>query len=359
VRLVGRLRLVVVLAVALTLASCTSPSEPATATNPVLFYARGGSLYVSDLNGAPPRRLTDGPGDTQPAPSPDGKRVAFVRRPVPDEPGGELWVLDLDSGASRRLVDPAALVPRFDADRPGVEYPRWSPTGERIAFLKATFGGGGFLLTAAADSGMVLAPDKPLFADPDYAWSPDGSRIAWSGGRSDVRPVDVAVLTVGGSSNAVATDTNAVSVSFDTDGRSVLFANGDATGSAATSIPFALRDGGIYAVDPGASPAPLLTGPGYYSNLHALRSGEIGFTQSDTDPTDNRSAMVRVLGRDRTPRTIADTWTDAPAPAWSGGWVAYVEKSGQRSLMVRRGAEEPRKVDSGADALAWADQTGG
>lgn len=349
-----RLRAVILLAVMCAVASCSAPAGPTAAAPPALFYARSGSLYVSDLTGGPPRKLTDGPGDTQPAPSPDGKQVAFVRRPVPDAPGGELWVLDLESGRSKRLVDPAALVPAFDGDRPGVEYPRWSPTGERIAFLKATFGGGGFLLTASADSGMVLAPDKPLFADPDYSWSPDGSRIAWIEGRSDVRPVDVAVLTVGGSSTAIATDTNAVSVSFDRDGRSVIFANGDATGNAVDAIPFALRTGGIFAVDPSASPTPLLTGSEYYSGVHALRSGDIGFTQSDPASPGERSATIRVLGSDRSPRTLADTWTDAPPAAWAAdGGVAYIGKSEQRPLLVQRGGETPRQVDSGADAMAW------
>ena len=339
---------------ALAAASCATPADPTPATQPALFYARDGSLYVADLTGAPPRKLTDGPGDTQPAPSPDGKRVASVRRSVPDAPGGALWVLALESGRSHRLVDPAALVPTFEGDRPGVEYPRWSPTGERIAFLKATFGGGGFLLTAAADSGMVLAPAKPLLADPDYSWSPDGSRIAWTGGRSDVRPVDVAVLTVGGSSTAVATDTNAVSVSFDRDGRSVIFANGDATGNALTAIPFALRTGGIYAVDPGASPAPLLTGPGDYSGVRALASGDIGFTQTDANASVERSTAVRVLGNDRNPRTLAETRADAAAPAWaSDGGVAYIGNSAQRPLLVVRGGEAPRQLDAGAEAMAW------
>ena len=351
-----RVRLAVLIAVACAVASCSTAPPPATSAQRALFYTRSGSLYISDPAGGAPRKLTEGPGDTQPAPSPDGKQVAFVRRSVPNEPGGELWVLDIESGRSHRLVDPAALVPVFDGDRLGVEYPRWSPTGDRIAFLKATFGGGGFLLTAAADSGMVLAPDKPLLADPDYSWSPDGSRIAWIEGRSDVRPVDVSVLTVGGSSTAVASDTNASSVSFDRDGRSVLFTNADATGNTLTAIPFALRAGGIYAVDPATSPASLLTGSGYYSDLRAMPSGDFGFIQSDETPSGARSATVRILGEDRSPRTLAETWVDAPAPAWaSDGAVAYIGKSEQRPLLVLRGGGAPRQIDAGADAMAWAD----
>ncbi|WP_238559571.1 TolB family protein [Mycobacterium liflandii] len=82
---------------------------------PALFYAKAGSLYVSDPAGTPGRKLTDGPADTQPAPSPDGTRVAYVHKNSASDYGGELWVLDLaedaPAGAPHRLVDPAALPP--------------------------------------------------------------------------------------------------------------------------------------------------------------------------------------------------------------------------------------------------------
>ena len=349
-RLVRRRSLIVVLLAAMLLASCGTRQDRDTGPAALLFYARDGAIYVCDHSGTP-RKLTSGPGDTQPAPSPDGKRVAYVHRTAADEPGGELRVFDLESGQSRRLVDPAALVPTFEDERPGVEYPRWSPTGDRIAFLKATFGGGGFLLTAAADSGVVLAPDKPLFADPGYSWSPDGTRIAWVAGRSDVRPVDVGVLTVGGLSTAVATDTNAVSVSFDRDGRSILFSNGDATGDLFASIPFALRKGGIYAVDPSASPALLFGGTAFYSDVQALKTGEIGFTESDEKA---RTKTIRVLGSDRAPRTVAPTAFDAPPPAWADdGSLAYVGDSAERPLLVKADGD-PQRIDRGVEAFDWS-----
>ncbi|NBQ41319.1 MAG: hypothetical protein EBU23_01720 [Mycobacteriaceae bacterium] len=153
------------LAITVLAAACSGPAgqQP---SGPALVYARGGALYLSDPAGAPGRKITDGPGDSQPAPSPDGGRIAFVRadstEPGPGM-GGELWVLDLSrdrtpAGTPRRLVDPAALVPTFDGEGPGrAVTPRWSPTGERIAFLKSA-GGGGFLLTADARTGAVTAP---------------------------------------------------------------------------------------------------------------------------------------------------------------------------------------------------------
>ena len=346
------MRCLIPLLVPLPAAACTTTGAPPAPTEPTLFYARNGSIYLSDLNGSPAQKLTDGPGDTQPAPSPDGRRVAYVHKTRSDEAGGELWVVDVASGAKRRLVDPADLAPKFTGeDRPGIEDPRWSPAGDRIAFLKSSAGGGGFLLTATPDTGAVTAPPEIVFADFGYTWSPDGTHIAWVGGRSDVSPVDVNVLTIGGESTSVAKDTNAFAVSYSGDGSSVLFANGDAHGRLYAAIPFVLRDGGIYSVEPPAQPTPLISGTAAYADVTGLPSGAVGFTEWSQDW---RTKSVLVLGPDRTLRKIADTPGDAPRPAWAGeDGVAYIGTADDHPLMVSRKGVTTT-VDVGADAFAWA-----
>lgn len=362
-----------------TVVACAAPPRPAAngpdATHkPALFYAKDGALYVSDPAGAPGRKLTDGPADTEPAPSPDGRRVAFVRKASREDGGGELWVLDLSAdsapaAAPRRLVDPAALVPTFGGDDPAkstLDSPRWSPAGDRIAFLK-TAGGGGFLQTATADKGEVQAPAQPLYADREYAWAPDGGHIAWAGGRSDVSPVDVSVFSIGGSSQPVATGTNAASVGYAGDGRAVLFANGDATGSLFSAIPFTLRGGGIYSVEPPAAPRPVFAGTGSYDDVAALWRGAIGFTEWSSD---QRSKSIQVLTPGGSPRAIADTRSDAPGPRWVGDTVAYIGTAEDRPLLIstdrgpaeggqkERGQKEQgesQQIDVGVDAFAWGD----
>ncbi len=359
-----------------------------------LFYAKGGSLYVSEPAGTPGRKLTDGPADAQPAPSPDLAHVAFVRKTTASDYGGELWVLDLSPQLTpvappRRLVDPAAL-PHGSGDLPPmVASPRWSPTGQHIAFVDNPTGGaveGGILLAAAANTG-ALAPRPQAasesatawvpFAESAFAWAPDDSHIAWLNERSDVRPTDVNALAVGGESTPVATGTNASSVTYAKDGQTILFTNGEAPDVG--SPPFAVHTGGIYSIatpggavaNPPSRPAPLFTRQGsYYGNLAVLDSGAMAFTVSHID---NPSVTIQVLDAGSTvPRTTVTDVATKPIchttpsgggvcygvtpPAWgAGNFVAYLDTSPERSLVVTDlDNHSPRRVDRGVDTFAWA-----
>ena len=82
-----------------------------------LVFSSAGELWMLDLaSEAPPRRLTDATGTaTRPVLSPDGTQLAF--QATDDGPAG-LWLMDLGSGAARRLVHhPMACQPlAFEAD---------------------------------------------------------------------------------------------------------------------------------------------------------------------------------------------------------------------------------------------------
>ncbi|XTP33102.1 hypothetical protein ACORG1_22805 [Mycobacterium sp. TJFP1] len=374
----------------LAVAACTSAPAPGPDTTessapdattaapllapPALFYSKDGSLYISDPAGAPGRKLTDGPADTEPAPSPDLAHVAFVREANASDYGGELWVLDLSperepDGPPRRPVDPAALPSIFGDTEVGDEpsrivSPRWSPTGDRVAFLQAGEGGG-FLSVADAVSGEIVSPEQRLFADAGYAWAPDGQHIAWTGGRSDVSPVDVNVLAVGGDSTPVVRDTNAFSVTYGDDGQAVLFTNGDASGELFADIPFALRGGGVYSaatpggmpVDPPAAPTSLFAGQAMFGDVAVLESGAVAFTESSADGNSKTIAVLEA--RSSLPRNlIGDVAADSPGPVWGrGDMVAYVDASPSRRLIVTDSENRtPEPIDTGVDAFAWPPQ---
>lgn len=353
-----------------TVTTTPTSSTPSGATSapqvaqPALFYSKAGSLYVSDPAGTPGRKLTDGPADTDPAPSPDLAHLAFIRRANATDYGGQLWVLDLSPvhtpvGKPRRLVDPAAVPPMFGEAPTQLTRPRWSPTGDRIAFLE-TGEGGGFLHVAAADSGEVVPADQRLFADDGYVWAPDGRHIAWTGGRSDVSPVDVNILAVGATSTVIVADTNASCVTYDNAGQAIVFANGDA--SSVPGIAFTLRDGGIYSVAapggaPANPPAPLMSifaGRGPYADIAALASGALAFTEWAADGSSKRLQFLDVQSSSP-PRKIADVSAEGSGPAWGAGdVVAYVDTSPDRGLIVTDAENRTlRRVDTGVDAFAW------
>lgn len=101
-------------------------------------------------------------GPTDPAPSPDGKRIAFAAR-------GWLWLLDPDTGVARRLTSGAALDSR----------PSWHPDGGEIAFLRDdTESLSLWRLDLASGEESLLFEDASILLDP--AWSPDGESVFFS-----------------------------------------------------------------------------------------------------------------------------------------------------------------------------------
>jgi dipeptidyl aminopeptidase/acylaminoacyl peptidase len=85
---------------------------------------------VSTKGGEAPRRLTNGPRDSQPRWSPDGKQLAFVRSGEKDgkPQAGQIYLLDFTGGEPRALTSLAK----------GAGNPVWSPDGTRIAFTSST-----------------------------------------------------------------------------------------------------------------------------------------------------------------------------------------------------------------------------
>ena len=112
-----------------------------------------------------------GPQEEEPAWSPDGSRVAYVRYRSRDAgyPDG-LYVLDLESG-ERRLVW-----------RGGVLSPSWSPDSRRLAFAA-----GPIMVIDADGSNAEAVTDHTAFFP---EWSPDGTRLAYDATEGSGLPDD-------------------------------------------------------------------------------------------------------------------------------------------------------------------------
>ncbi len=156
-------------------------------------------LFVLALRGGPARQLTASEKDvSEPAWSPDGRRLAFVRDRT-------IWIIGVD-GSRPTEVSPHPA---------GSSMPRWSPDGRRLAFLSRRRGWSQIWVVDAPIPRRGRPPRRPSPPEPravtpagidveDYAWSPDGRRIAYAAGRSaDLSTSQISVVDLETGSDVV------------------------------------------------------------------------------------------------------------------------------------------------------------
>jgi Tol biopolymer transport system component len=167
---------------------------------------QGGGIFVMGATGESVKRLTD--FGYNPSWSPDGRQIAVstcqVTYPTDRSGVGELWAVDLVSGAKRPIWQGGDAV-----------QPSWSPHGQRIAFwgLRGQSGQRD-LWTVAADGSVArggavpVTDDAPLDFSP--AWSYDGRYLYFSSDRGGTLnlwriPIDEGSGRVLGESEPVTT----------------------------------------------------------------------------------------------------------------------------------------------------------
>jgi hypothetical protein len=120
-------------------------------------------------------RLTNGARLREPDLHPDGRRaVAIGHAPATNV----LVVVDLETGASRPLVEPAELV-HWGA-------PRWSPDGSLIAAAQWREGGRYGIVLVSPDGEVVRRLTDGRAIDTDPTWSPDGRYVLFSSDRTGI-----------------------------------------------------------------------------------------------------------------------------------------------------------------------------
>lgn len=105
--------------------------------------------------------------------SPDGSQIAYVRRTndiMTDRAVPSIWLIDVGSGEETPLVTGAGTHVS----------PRWSPDGDRLAYISTQSGGGPELHVRWMDSGQSANITALAESPGGIEWSPDGSQIAYT-----------------------------------------------------------------------------------------------------------------------------------------------------------------------------------
>jgi dipeptidyl aminopeptidase/acylaminoacyl peptidase len=123
-------------------------------------------VMVMDSRGGHLRRLTSTLNfDSQPTWSPDGRRIAFVRL-------GDIWVMKANGSDQRQLTNSGSA---------SFYSPAWSPDGRRIAFVSSSGGVEGELITMRSRGSRwhVIAKHVMAYVG-KVAWAPNGGRVAFT-----------------------------------------------------------------------------------------------------------------------------------------------------------------------------------
>ena len=136
---------------------------------------QGGGIFVMGRTGESVRRITDN-GYT-PAWSPDGRRLVFATADanVFSRDGSQLWIVTLASGEKSRVAEDDAV------------QPSWSPNGFRIAYWtilgKGQIAGQRDIYTIPAEGGTPVAVTADAAIDWNPVWSADGRHLYFSSNR--------------------------------------------------------------------------------------------------------------------------------------------------------------------------------
>ncbi len=102
--------------------------------------------------------------------SPDGEQIVYRRNRMDvmkDRSRSDLWIIDYDGGNHRPLVADASS-------------PRWSPDGERLAYVTTNDHDKAQLFIRYFDTGASVALTQLPSSPGGLAWSPDGKQIAFT-----------------------------------------------------------------------------------------------------------------------------------------------------------------------------------
>jgi Tol biopolymer transport system component len=166
------------------------------------------TLWLMRSDGTDQHELVPGAAgfDIEPAFSPDGRSLAFIR--IRKSMGqhnqqSALFVMDSDGTGARQLTPWGR----------SAESPSWSPDGSRIAYYDSAESGGSksiYLIRPDGSDNHVLFQGTATAQAARPAFSPDGARVVFTCGANEGKPsfdLDLCVMNVDGSGAVDITNT--------------------------------------------------------------------------------------------------------------------------------------------------------
>lgn len=146
-----------------------------------IAYGSGGKLFVKDVaGGSGPVQITNGTTDERPVWTQDGTALYFNRGPRFTTRGAgdkDIWRKSPVTPAGAET--PVVAIPDVDDWQPAL-----SPDGDRLCYLKGPQSDGADLWTATVASGAPTNPTAfattPTRGELNCVWSPDGTRILYT-----------------------------------------------------------------------------------------------------------------------------------------------------------------------------------
>jgi Tol biopolymer transport system component len=241
------------------------------------------------------------PGDTAPAVSPDGNRIAFVSE---RDGNAEVYVADARTGTVRRLT--RSRIP----DRA----PAWAPGGRQLVWQRGRPGAADIVVARADGLGRRLLV-RGAGDDAEPAWSPDGTRIAFSSNRDGRRQLWIVAATGGVPERLAETAGRAFAPAWSPEGRRIVFVRESA------------RDSDLWMLDvTDGSTRKLTRGPGRDSRPDwSPRGGGIAFARVAAGRT-----SIWIVGADGEPGRPIEGTDGLADPDWAHTSRALVPRPDER-----------------------------
>jgi TolB protein len=297
-RLLAAALAIAIAASILVLLAATQPVKAAfPGTNGKIVFASnrhgGWEIYTISPAGKNLKRLTDNPAkNVTPSWSADGKRIAFSS-------GGkafasyDIFVMNAN-GSGKTLVTNERKIP--GTEKRGDYAPSFSPNGQRIAFLRRpniyTIRTDGSNLTQLTSGGDALT----VLSDP--AWSPDGSKIIYAvSDRYDIEGYLNTISPDGSNKSTFYHDPSVFpnSPDWSPDGSRVVFSDREIYGTVGGTEETRLTTNQADDRDPAYSPGG---GKIVYSSD---RDGDYDLYIKNADGTGNPQRLTNAPGDDSTP----------------------------------------------------------